>query len=65
MVSSPSAHPVKLLMTILKVYQPYLCTEVRCVYYIVKKWETDIMEWADISLENSMKSEDLRSSSRE
>jgi hypothetical protein len=36
MVSSPSAHPVKLLTTILQEYQPYLCTEVSCVYYIVK-----------------------------
>lgn len=36
MVSSPYAHPVKLLMTTLKEYQPYLRTEVRCIYYIVK-----------------------------
>jgi hypothetical protein len=57
MVSSPSAHPVKLLMTILKEYQPYLCTEVRCIYSIVKNEKQ--------TLENSMKFEDLRSSTRE
>lgn len=35
MISSPSAHPVKLITTILKEYLPYLYIEVR----YSKKWE--------------------------